>query len=37
VGDWVDGGQGFLFGVAIAAMLIGLRRGGLRGPYNPGR
>jgi hypothetical protein len=36
-GDWVDGGLGFLFGVAIAAMLVGLRRGGLRGPYNPGR
>lgn len=36
-GDWVDGGVGFLFGVAIAAMLVGLSRGGLRRPHNPGR
>jgi hypothetical protein len=36
-GDWVDGGEGFLFGVAIAAMLVGLSRGGLRGPLRPGR
>lgn len=34
--DWVDGGEGFLFGIAIAAMLVGLKRGGLRGPLNPG-
>ena len=34
--DWVDGGEGFLFGVAIAAMLVGLYRGGLKGPLNPG-
>ena len=35
-GDWMDGGEGFLFGIAIAAMLVGLRRGGLRGPMRPG-